>query len=67
VTGFLVVDNGNVLSGSSVFYCLFIKALYSVGITNGTQAERPWNRASIPGRGTDLSLYLNVKTGYGAG
>lgn len=65
MTGFLVLGNGHMLSGNSVL-CLFIRALDSVGITTGAQAGRPWNRASIPGRGTDLSLYQNAQTGCGA-
>lgn len=59
-----MLENGHVLSGNSVL-CLLIRALDSVGITTGAQAERPWNRASIPGRGTDLSLYQNVQIGCG--
>lgn len=47
-------ENGHVLSGNSVLY-LFIKALDSVGITTGAQAEGPRDRASVPDRGTDLS------------
>jgi hypothetical protein len=54
-----VLETGHVLFGNSVF-CLFIRARNSVGITTGAQAGRPWNRASIPGRGTGLSLYQNV-------
>jgi len=60
-----VLENGHVLSGNSVL-CLLIRALDSVGITTGAQAERLWNRASIPGRGTDLSLYQNVQAVWGS-